>query len=322
MPAYPSPSPSTPFPTLAFGSIGKSVTLLQQALNVGASQQPKLNPDGQFGSKTRNRVMEFQGQKNIASDGVVGPVTWGQLEPFLQQLTALIDQNALPASEEDAYRQRIVDVARSSFDVWGWGATGQPAADGSARIAAAHGYGPSVAGFRARQGGPALGMIYNMAGVGGSNCLAISSQSEQAYRLPDGHPDKRTLCNADIGSWCGIFTTYCLRAAGLSQANWDRVSHQDATYFSKLGYNEPVRKGDIGVYTYTKKMDAVYHHFLVVEDSAPGATVHSMDGNVGLPNENQTATTWWSVIAPRKYFRATLKTAVTTFLRPKFAALR
>lgn len=321
MPAYPS-SASTAYPTLGFGSIGKTVTLLQQALNVGPSQQPKLNPDGQFGSKTRNRVMEFQSQKNIASDGVVGPVTWGQLEPFLQQLTALIDQNALPASEEDAYRQRIVDVARSSFDVWGWGATGQPAADGSARIAAAHGYGPSIGGFRARQGGPALAMIYNMAGVGGSNCLAISSQAEQAYRLPDSDPTKREKCNQDIGSWCGIFATYCLRAAGLSQANWDRVSHQDTTYFSKLTYNEPVRKGDIGVYGYTKKGAFVNHHFLVVEDSAAGAMVHSIDGNVGLPNENQTATTWWSVIAPRKYYRATLMSAITTFLRPKFAALR
>ena len=81
--------------------------------------------------------MEFQNQKQIASDGVVGPVTWSQLEPFLQQLKGVIDQHGATGQEEAQLRQRIADMARSSFDVWGWGAKGIPQADGSGRIAAA-----------------------------------------------------------------------------------------------------------------------------------------------------------------------------------------
>lgn len=313
---------ATTLPTLRFGSIGEAVKLLQSGLNLAPSVQQRLTEDGQFGSKTRGRVMEFQNQKQIASDGVVGPVTWSQLEPFLQQLKGVIDQHGATGQEEAQLRQRIADMARSSFDVWGWGAKGIPQADGSGRIAAALGYGPSVGGMRARQGGPALAMIYNMAGTGGGNCLTITAKSEAAYRLPDTDPTKRGLVNADIGSWCGIFATYCLRAAGLSQANWDRVSHQNADYFSKLKYNDPVQRGDIGVYRYTRFGAEVNHHFLIVEDSGPSATIHSIDGNVGMPDENVTATTWYSVIAPRKYFRETLRAAQTTFLRPNFAALR
>jgi hypothetical protein len=312
-----------PYPMLRIGSVGDAVKLLQGALNLAPTLQPRLAEDGQFGPRTNGRVREFQGQKKLAPDGVVGPFTWAQLEPMLRQLMALIDRYALPAHEEEKLRQRIVDVARSSFELWGWGARGTPKPDGtSGRIAAAFGHGPSIAGVRARQGGPALATIFNLAGVGGANCLAIRSEAEAAYKLPDSHPDRRRLINQDIGSWCGIFATYCLRAAGLSQANWDRVGHQDSGCFTRLGYNDAVRRGDIGVYRFGRGMVELNHHFVVVEDAEPGAMVRSIDGNVGIPDENVTATTWYSVISERKYFRKTLQTAVTAFLRPNFAALR
>jgi hypothetical protein len=314
---------TAPYPVLRIGSVGDSVRLLQGALNLAPTLQPRLTEDGQFGPKTNGRVREFQGQKKLVPDGVVGPLTWAQLEPMLRQLMALIDRYALPVHEEEKLRQRIVDVARSSFDLWGWGPKGTPKPDGtSGRIAAAFGYGPSIGDMRARQGGPALATIYSMAGAGGANCLAIRGEAEKAYKLPDSDPNKRGRINQDIGSWCGIFATYCLRAAGLTRANWDRVSHQDSGCFTRLGFNDAVRRGDIGVYKYGRQGAEINHHFVVVEDAGPGAMVHSIDGNVGMPDENVTATTWYSVISERKYFRKTLQTAVTTFLRPNFAALR
>jgi hypothetical protein len=154
--------------------------------------------------------------------------------------------------------------------------------------------------------------------------LRATGEVDMACRLiRRTHPNKRGRINQDIGSWCGIFATYCLRAAGLSQANWDRVGRQDSGYFSRLGYNDAVRRGDIGVYRFGRGGTVeLNHHFVVVEDAEPGAMVRSIDGNVGIPDENVTATTWYSVISERKYFRKTLQTAVTAFLRPNFAALR
>ena len=64
---------------MSFGSVGPAVALLQDYLNRIPSPSPKLVEDGDFGSKTRNRVREFQGSKALASDAVVGPMTWEAL---------------------------------------------------------------------------------------------------------------------------------------------------------------------------------------------------------------------------------------------------
>lgn len=61
---------------LRVGSTGPEVSGLQRSLNlVPPTQQAPLAVDGIFGSLTQRRVMEFQGQKRIAQDGIVGPVT-------------------------------------------------------------------------------------------------------------------------------------------------------------------------------------------------------------------------------------------------------
>jgi peptidoglycan hydrolase-like protein with peptidoglycan-binding domain len=304
-----------PYPVLKVGAFGDAVLLLQRALNLGASQQPKLSEDKQFGPKTRNRVVEFQGQKKLAADGVVGPLTWAQLEPFIKQLMQVIDQVYNGSMDEAVLRKRIVDVAISSYETWGWGE--KPVTpDGSPRIAAARGFGPAIGGRRARQGGAALGIIYGMASAGGGNCLTISTQIEQVYQWSaKEHPERRSRLNQeDIGSWCGIFTTYCLRAAGL-KVTWNDVKHQSKQYFDIVLPNAPVKKGDIGVYD-----PMLNHHFLVVEDSDTGQRVHSIDGNVGNPLET-TVVPWNSVIAKRFYNRATLMNKAGRFLRPKFAAM-
>jgi len=135
-----------PYPVVRFGSMGEAVLLLQKALNLGPTQLSRLAEDASLGPKTHGRVVEFQGQKNAARDGVVGPVTWGELEPFVQQVLKMVDQNLGPSADEETQRQRIVDVAQASFENWGWGTAGAVTPDGSARIAAARGVGPWVNG--------------------------------------------------------------------------------------------------------------------------------------------------------------------------------
>jgi peptidoglycan hydrolase-like protein with peptidoglycan-binding domain len=52
------------------------VTYLQQNLNKNGA---KLKIDGLFGKNTQQAVRNFQTQKGITVDGIVGPQTWSQL---------------------------------------------------------------------------------------------------------------------------------------------------------------------------------------------------------------------------------------------------
>lgn len=299
------------------GSTGEPVVLLQKALNFASpSALPKLKEDAQFGPRTRNRVVEFQNVQRISADGIVGPITWSVLEPIIREILAIVDQQFPSNVDEGPRRKQIAEVAQRSFDMWGWGDAGEVIPDGSPRIAATRGFGPASGGFRERQGGAALGIIYSMAGVGGANCLRISTEIEKVYQQ-DGrtHPDRRTKLNQrDIGSWCGIFATYCLRASGLKVC-WSDMRSQSASMFQILGPNDPVLPGDVGVFD-----PALNHHFVVIAASGPGEKIYSIDGNVGNPSE-RTVCPWNSVISKRSYLRQTLRNKGGRFLRPVFSAM-
>jgi hypothetical protein len=310
--------PTKPYPILSYGSSGDAVVLLQKALNLALTNLNRLEDDGSFGPLTHGRVVEFQGQRKAVRDGVVGPATWAELDSFVKEVLKSIDQNLGASPDEDVQRQRIVDIAEASFANWGWGAGGAVTPDGSQRIAAARGFGPSIAGRRARQGGTTLASIYAMAQVGGlaaPNCLSITSEMENVYQQDANDTSRRDKINNDIGSWCGIFATYCYRAAGL-KVSWEQVRTQSTTHFTSLRSGEAVRKGDIGVMT-----PGLNHHFVVVEDAEPGQRVYSIDGNVGNPSE-MTVSPWNSVISKRFYLRNTLASKSAKFLRPKFAAFK
>lgn len=61
---------------LSMGSVGQAVTLLQTQLNqIGGSRLPPLAMDGQFGPRTRSRVLEFQSANGLVADGIVGERT-------------------------------------------------------------------------------------------------------------------------------------------------------------------------------------------------------------------------------------------------------
>ncbi len=63
-----------PRPTLREGSRGVYVRYLQQKLI--AKLYPLGNADGIFGVNTKNAVVAFQTENNLAPDGIVGPATW------------------------------------------------------------------------------------------------------------------------------------------------------------------------------------------------------------------------------------------------------
>ena len=67
---YPGPPP------LRRGSRGAAVLRVQQALDVDYSSGP-----GVFGPRTEEAVKEFQRQKGLQVDGIVGTRTWGTLFP-------------------------------------------------------------------------------------------------------------------------------------------------------------------------------------------------------------------------------------------------
>lgn len=65
-----SSAPGIPYPgaLLRVGSTGLSVVQVQRRLGIVT--------DGDFGSKTKAAVIEFQRKHNLGPDGVVGPATW------------------------------------------------------------------------------------------------------------------------------------------------------------------------------------------------------------------------------------------------------
>lgn len=63
------------------GSTGMYVAILQAAL-INACQSPG-GIDGNFGTKTQAAVVAFQKAKSLSPDGIVGPLTWAALKPYI-----------------------------------------------------------------------------------------------------------------------------------------------------------------------------------------------------------------------------------------------
>lgn len=64
------------FPTIRLNSSGNFVYILQYLLN---QYGYNLSVDGRFGVRTRNAVIDFQGNNGLTQDGVVGQNTWNAL---------------------------------------------------------------------------------------------------------------------------------------------------------------------------------------------------------------------------------------------------
>lgn len=65
------------YPLTQSGSRGIYVLIAQDALNTLGLQTGGL--DGLFGSRTRQAVINFQGNNGLSQDGKIGPITWNSL---------------------------------------------------------------------------------------------------------------------------------------------------------------------------------------------------------------------------------------------------
>ncbi|MEG2083179.1 MAG: peptidoglycan-binding protein, partial [Oscillospiraceae bacterium] len=75
-------NPPYPGTALRVGSVGNSVGTMQRYLNVIGiyfTSIPKLTIDSKFGNGTRTAVIVFQGLFGLATDGIIGPVTWNRI---------------------------------------------------------------------------------------------------------------------------------------------------------------------------------------------------------------------------------------------------
>jgi peptidoglycan hydrolase-like protein with peptidoglycan-binding domain len=69
-------------PTLQKGATGEAVRELQIALEETGSNPGAI--DGVFGAQTEAAVKAFQQARGITADGIVGPITWRNIDEFAE----------------------------------------------------------------------------------------------------------------------------------------------------------------------------------------------------------------------------------------------
>lgn len=69
-------------PTLQSGSTGEAVREFQIALQETGNDPGPI--DGVFGSQTEAAVKAFQAERGITVDGIVGPITWRNIDEFAE----------------------------------------------------------------------------------------------------------------------------------------------------------------------------------------------------------------------------------------------
>jgi peptidoglycan hydrolase-like protein with peptidoglycan-binding domain len=306
-----------PNPILRLGSSGPAVVQLQKALNAGPTILPKLTADGSFGPKTDSRVKEFQSKNSLLPDGIVGPITWEALKALLDLIAggtgpsgqpgnqsapvgtepAPTENGSAPANELAA-RQRIADTALKQYKSFSWNGQVSP-------------MNPRIAGklccngaTRQRQGGTQIAAIFSLAGAANSQkCLTISKAAEQMYGRQYTAAERNNL---DIVSWCGIFSAYVYKVAGLKISGWPLQynpfgSPGPAHTLRVVRSPEKPQRGDIGI---VDPMGGLNHHFVIVD--VTGDKITSIDGNAGNYME----------IVQKTYTMAEIKSRQGYFLTP------
>jgi len=85
VPPIPPPSivlPPYPGTLIRIGASGQNVRIIQGYLNVIGRRYPNIPPlvvDGIFGPRTEASIIAFQRAFGLVPDGIVGPITWGEI---------------------------------------------------------------------------------------------------------------------------------------------------------------------------------------------------------------------------------------------------
>lgn len=95
---------ATTLPVLSTGTRGEDVALLQRLLTANGKQ---VSPTGYFGTITEHLVREFQAQRGIGSDGIVGATTWHTLEPTVRRGSVGGVVRALQTALNDKHGYRL-----------------------------------------------------------------------------------------------------------------------------------------------------------------------------------------------------------------------
>lgn len=232
------------------------MALLQNYLNRIPSPSPKLVEDGDFGSKTRHRVREFQGSKALASDAVVGPMTW----------EALV--TALGGPDQWLLRFRILqaaDMDASACDVAAKLSDGIDVNDPHRRL------------FRK---GHAKLLKYCRVSAPSPTAPGHSLVSEDAIQYIERIDGKDQVGQlAPMPHWCGIFALWAIKTAGANVGIWrNGVGISAVPGFKQVGSPLP---GDVGY------LIDHQHHFIVRWLWPEGGTikVDTIEGN-SPPNSN------------------------------------
>jgi len=239
--------------TLALGAFGAAVTQLQNALNQLPSKLAKLTADGAFGPKTRSRVVEFQGDNGLETDGIVGPITW---EKLLALVAALAD---VPRTN-DLGRLAVVAVARGEASIPGVAAKLPGAQD------------LSDARKRSfRMGHTRLLKYFRATGAASATPFmeaAVTYLEKPGQLAPMPH-------------WCGIFALWSVKTAGMNVGEWNLGKGISSVRgFRQTGTPGP---GDVGY----ESLGEFQHHFIVEKAVKEGGVyrLFTVEGN-SPPNSN------------------------------------
>ena len=240
--------------TLSFGAVGNDVVQLQQNMNRLPSQLAALQADGQFGGKTRGRVVEFQQAQRLSADGVVGPMTWEKLLALLAQ----VGQGGVPI---------VPDLPADAY------APLRPVA-----LVFAQQCMGSV-DFSVMVGGKPKGLefLIEMFRVTANTVLTEANFRKNGNGA--WHWKPWIGLKTQEKSWCGVFAAYCYRKAGIP-ISWD-LGRGGPVGRIKLStwrqdFASGIRQADIGC------VQTQNHHFLIESVDGGGAmpSLTTIDGNL------------------------------------------